>query len=236
MCNWLFSEKIRIGVASRTVARQGLSLLAMIVAGTFATGPLQAQTTYSRSAAAADENVFEVTPFIGYMAGGKFEDPTDTSERDVQADTNWGLFLNLNADSPERQYELFYSKQGTTVEGAVPIDMDIEYLQIGGIVNFTDVQHAIPYFGITVGGTQLSPDGDGLDSETKLSFTVGGGVKVPITKHIGLRFDARAFVTLLSTDGNLFCVSGSTGGTCRITAKSDTFVQYALGLGVVAAF
>lgn len=235
MCNWLFSEKIRMGAAGATAARQGWSLLAMMVAGVFAAGSVQAQATQSRSAA-TDENIFEVTPFIGYMAGGKFEDPTDTSERDVQADTNWGLFLNLNADSPERQYELFYSKQGTTVEGAIPIDMDIEYLQIGGIVNFTDVEHAIPYFGITVGGTQFSPDGDGLDNETKLSFTVGGGVKVPITKHIGLRFDARAFVTLLDSDANFFCVSGSAGGTCRISAKSDTFVQYALGLGVVAAF
>lgn len=241
MCNWLFSDKIRIGVSGGAGVYRGLrqvlsqGLLAMIVAGAFATGSAHAQATQS-SSARADQNNVEVTPFIGRMGGGKFKDPNDNSERDVQAGTNWGVFLNLNADSPERQYEFFYSRLGTTIEGAVPIDMNIEYLQIGGIVNFTDVEHAIPYFGITVGGTQFGPDGDGLKNETNLSFTVGGGVKVPITDHIGLRFDARAFVTLMNTDANIFCASGSTGGTCRIMANSDTFVQYALGLGVVAAF
>lgn len=215
-------------------------IVAGLIAGTFASGPAQAQSAQSQSgqpqSVRPHENTFEVTPFIGYMAGGKFEDPTDQSDRDVEADTNWGLFLNLNADGPERQYELLYTRQSTSVEGAVPIDLDVQYLQIGGIVNFTDVEHAIPYFGLTVGATQFSPDETGLDDETKLSFTVGGGVKVPITRHIGLRLDARAFVTVMDTDGDFFCDSGAAGATCRISARSDTFVQYALGLGVVAAF
>lgn len=237
MCNWLFPEKISTAEPGRTAARQSLvaALVAGLAAGMFATVPARAQAAQSGSAP-AHENTFEVTPFIGYMGGGKFEDPTDSSDRDVEQDTNWGVFLNLNVESPERQYEMFYSRLGTTVEGEVPIDMDIQYLQIGGIVNFTDVERAIPYFGMTVGATQFSPDGDGLDNETKLSFTVGGGVKVPITEHIGVRLDARAFVTVLDTDGNFFCVSGEAGAACRITASSDTFVQYAVGLGVVAAF
>lgn len=237
MCNWLFTEKISNDPAAVGAMRRKLFVLlaAGLVTGAFASGPAQAQSAQAQSAQ-AHENTFEVTPFIGYMGGGKFEDPTDSSDRDVEADTDWGLFLNLNADSPERQYELFYAQQGTAVEGAVPLDMDIKYLQIGGIVNFTDVERAIPYFGITVGATQFSPDETGLDDETNLSFTVGGGVKIPITDHIGLRFDARAFVTVLDSDSDIFCVSDAAGATCRIRAKSDTFVQYALGLGVVAAF
>lgn len=237
MCNLLFSERIVRDKPSSTAARRNTFALIVggLIAGTFASGPAQTQSTQSQSAR-PHENTFEVTPFIGHMGGGKFADPTDQSDRDVEADTNWGLFLNLNADSQERQYELLYTQQSTTVEGAVPIDMDIQYLQIGGIVNFTDVERAIPYFGLTVGATQFSPDETGLDEETKLSFTVGGGVKVPITEHIGLRLDARAFVTVLDSDGDFFCVSGAAGATCRIAVKSDTFVQYTLGLGVVAAF
>jgi hypothetical protein len=59
---------------------------------------------------------------------------------------------------------------------------------------------------------------------------------VPITDHIGVRFDARAFITLLDTDGNFFCVSDSGGGACAIRAKSDTFLQYSAGLGLIVGF
>lgn len=182
------------------------------------------------------QNNFEVTPFVGYMAGGKFEDPTDNSNRDIDSDTNFGVFLNMNADSPERQYEMFYSRQSTSIQGEIPLDLSIQYLQIGGMVNFTDVQHAIPFFGMTVGATQFSPDASGLDDETRFSFTVGTGVKVPITDHIGVRFDARAFVTVMNSDSDFFCVSTEGSGTCRIRVSGGTLVQYSAMLGVIAAF
>lgn len=183
------------------------------------------------------ENTFEITPFFGQMFGGAFEDPTDNSERDVKSDTNFGIFLNLIADIPERQYELFYTKQGTVIEGTVPIDVDIDYLQLGGTVAYPQAKHVIPYFGATFGGTRFAPDEPGLDDETKLSFSVGGGMKFPITDHFGVRFDLRGFITLLDTDSDIFCVSdpANTSG-CLIKAKSDTFIQYAASLGFSMAF
>jgi hypothetical protein len=180
---------------------------------------------------------FEVTPYVGQLTGGEFEDPNDQSERDVDGDTDFKLFFNINADSPARQYEILYANQGTQVKGAVPIDMDIQYLHFGGIVNFTDVQPVVPYFGITIGATQFSPDASGLDDETKFSASIGTGLKYKFTRNIGLRFDVRAFVTLLETDGSMFCVSNPTvGAGCAITATSDTFIQYGAGLGLIAAF
>lgn len=184
----------------------------------------------------ADDTQFEITPFVGAMAGGEFEDPATGADRDVENGTNFGLFLNMNADGPHRQYEMFYARQGTEVEGATPIDLDMQYLQIGGIVNFTDVQPVVPFFGLTIGATKFSPDAPGLDDETKFSFTVGGGVKYKFTEHIGLRFDVRAFVTMVDTDGSFFCASTPAGSGCAITASSDTFVQYTGTLGVIAAF
>jgi len=181
------------------------------------------------------ENNFEVTPFAGYMGGGRFKDPGNDSDRDIESDVNYGVFLGMNADGPDRQYELLYARQGTSIEGATPIDMTVQYLQIGGSVSFTDVQPVVPFFGVTVGATQFSPDG-GLDDETRFSFTVGGGVKVPITEHIGLRFDARAFVTVMNSDSAFFCRSVSGDAACRIKVDSSTLVQYSAMLGVIAAF
>jgi Outer membrane protein beta-barrel domain len=180
---------------------------------------------------------FELTPYVGQLAGGEFENPNDQSERDVDSDTDFKLFLNINADSPSRQYEILYANQGTQVEGAVPIDMDIQYLHFGGIVNFTDVEPVTPYFGITIGATHFSPDATGLDDETKFSASIGTGLKYKFTRNIGLRFDVRAFVTLLDTDGSIFCVSNpSVGSGCAIAASGDTFIQYGAGLGLIAAF
>jgi len=182
-------------------------------------------------------NNFEITPFVGEMGGGKFQDATTTSDRDVEGDTDFGVIFNVNADSYERQYEFLYARQSTSVEGVAPLDMDIQYLQIGGIVNFTDTSRfVIPYFGLTVGGTRFEPDINGLDSATKLSFSAGGGLKIPVTDHIGIRLDARAFVTVMNGSADIFCASGSSGGACLIRSQSDTFVQYHIGLGVIAGF
>jgi hypothetical protein len=179
-------------------------------------------------------NFWEFTPFAGFTAGGEFENPADGSDRDLDEDSNFGLIVNAAVDD-WRHYELLYSTQSTSVDGAAPIDMDVQYLQIGGIVSHPDATRVIPYFGLTVGAARFSPDAPGLDDETKLAASIAGGFRVPITQHFAVRFDLRAFVTVLDTDGDLFCVSDG-GVTCNISAKSDTFLQYSAALGVTVGF
>ncbi|HWK49633.1 MAG TPA: hypothetical protein VNR40_07085, partial [Steroidobacter sp.] len=94
----------------------------------------------------------------------------------------------------------------------------------------------IPYFGMTLGASRLSPSGAGLDDETSFAFSVGAGFKAPITDRFGVRFDARAFLTTLSTSGSIFCASDNGVGTCAIRAKSSSFVQYQAALGVTFSF
>jgi len=179
-------------------------------------------------------NDWEFTPFVGYMAGGEFEDPTDDSDRNLDEDNNYGLFVNAAVDY-WRHYELLYTKQSTRVQGATPFDMDVQYLQIGGTVSYPDAERVIPYFGMTVGAARFSPDQAGLDDETKPAVTLGGGVRVPLTDHFSLRLDLRAFATILDSDSDIFCVS-SGGATCRIKVKSDVFLQYAANLGFTVGF
>lgn len=181
-------------------------------------------------------NEFEITPFAGYMAGGEFEDPVTSTDRDLDADASFGLILDKTAGGDYwRHYEFLYAQQSTQIDGETPLDMDVQYLQIGGTVSHPDAKYVIPYFGLTIGAAKFSPDASGHDDETKLAFSVGGGVRVPISDRIGVRFDARVFISLLDSDGEIFCVS-SGGATCRVRAKSDTFVQYAATLGLVIGF
>lgn len=219
-----FSRQIstRAGVRAGVCAALGMTLLA-------AAGTASAQRPVE------DYPNWEITPFIGYVGGGEFEDPVSNTDRDLDEDNNFGIIFNAAVDE-WRHYELLYSKQGTQIGGTSPMDLDVEYLQIGGTVSSPDAERVIPYFGLTVGAARFSPDQSGLDDETKLAFSIAGGFKIPITDHFGVRFDARGYVSLLDTDGNFFCVSDNGAGTCAIRAKSDTFFQYSAALGVIFAF
>jgi opacity protein-like surface antigen len=193
-------------------------------------------TSSARAQEQKQYNNWEFTPFVGYMAGGEFEDPTDESDRDLDAGTSYGLFVDAAAEW-WRHYEMLYLRQGTQVDGFETFDMDVEYLQFGGTVSYPDVEamHVIPYFGMTVGAARFSPDQAGLDDETKFAFTVGGGLRVPITDHFGVRLDLRAFATVMDSDSDIFCVS-SAGATCRVKVKSDLFLQYSANLGITVGF
>jgi hypothetical protein len=180
-------------------------------------------------------NRFEITPFAGYAFGGEFENPTDGAERDLDEATSVGLIVDIAADR-WRHYEFLFADIDSEVGGgATKFDMGVQYLHVGGIVSYQDAERVIPYFGLTIGATRFSPKDAGLDDETKLSFSAGGGIRVPITDHFGVRFDARAFLTVLDSDEDIFCKS-SGGATCAIRAKSDTFLQYLASLGVTFAF
>ena len=178
--------------------------------------------------------LFEATPFLGYADGGAFEDPVDDTKRDLRGRRTWGVLLNAPAEYSSH-YELLFSRQGTEVEGLPPLDVDVEYLQIGGTVSYPYARRVIPYFGMTAGAARFNPHPSGLDDTTKWSFSAGAGVRVPVTPHFGMRFDARAFVTLVDTDSDFFCESAG-GLFCRIRARSGTLVQYAASLGVSYRF
>jgi hypothetical protein len=216
MFKWLFPQRILAPLAS----------IALFAAASTAAAQERAEDYYSD---------FEITPFYGYVAGGEFEDPLDGSDRDLDEGNNIGVIFNAAVDE-WRHYELLYSTQSTELDGVVPMDVDVQYLQIGGTVSNPDAERLIPYFGLTVGAARFSPDQSGFDDETKLAFSIAGGARLPITDHFGLRLDVRAFVSLLDTDGNIFCVSDSGGGACRIRTKSDTLLQYSASLGVTVRF
>lgn len=202
---------------------------ASVLAASVAVAPAQA------SEAEQDHKRYEITALGGYMAGGEFEDPSTGAERDLDEGTNLGIIADFAAES-WRHYEVLYTQLDSEVEGAAPFDLGVQYLQIGGIVSHPSATRVIPYFGLTVGAARFSPDAPGLDDETKLAFSAGGGLRIPITEHFGVRLDARAFVTMLDSEGDLFCVSTGEQAGCDIRAKSDTFVQYATSLGVTIAF
>jgi len=181
---------------------------------------------------------FEIGSFVGATLGGEFEDPSDSSERDVNDAASLGFTLDLEAGEPGSYYELFYSFQSTDVQGTPELDLDIQYVHIGGRVDYLSENHrAIPFAALGIGATLLSPDRPGFQDETDFSLSLAGGVKIPLTARIGLRLEGRALLTFLNSDSDVFCVSTpAVGGACNIRNSSDTFFQFTAGIGIVAGF
>jgi opacity protein-like surface antigen len=78
----------------------------------------------------------------------------------------------------------------------------------------------------------MAPKSAGYDSVTKFSLGLGGGAKILITDHIGLRLEGRWFGTFFDGSGSAFCTSGQ----CLINVQGDVFSQFVANAGIVIGF
>lgn len=177
----------------------------------------------------------EITPFTGFVFGGSFQDNTTGLDLDVDEGESFGLILDLRK-THETEYELFYSFQSTSVQGNglfsgdTLFDLDIHYLHIGGTYLFQEGK-VRPFIAGGLGLTYFDPDGPGLDSKVYFSLSLGGGVKIPLSERIGLRFEGRGFLTILPSNSEIFCVS-SGGAACAVEVQGDAFGQVELLAGI----
>jgi len=193
----------------------------------------------SRPVRAAD---LEITPFAGYTMGGDFT-VTETGQSLSFDDTSsYGIMLDFKQAGDEKSgeswIELYYSRQQTKLKadqgpfvGTPLFDVNVEYYHIGGTYGQATGK-VKPFVVGTLGATHMVPKGDGLHSETKFSLSLGGGVKLYLTEHVGIRLDARWFGTFFNGSGSAFCSSGA----CLINVQGDVLSQFVANAGVVLAF
>ena len=209
--------------------RPGLQILTGTVV--FACGALP-------GALAADPPRFDVTPMVGYRMGGEFEvvDPAATSGTSIDLDegTSFGIDLGLYRDS-NSFYELLYSRQESGFDSPDAsigsVDLATEYLHFGGTLLFPDEYWYVPWISLTVGATRLDPQGGGYDSETELSASFGGGVRMPFNDQVAATLGVRGYVTLVDSDTAIFCV-GSGDLNCLVRTSGSTFFQGEAFLGL----
>ena len=186
----------------------------------------------------SDLTPYELTPFIGYRLAGDFDVAnTNPKQRaNLEDHGSFGLAFDVRRDEVS-QYELLYSRQESRLEKnspLAPLDVDVEYLHVGGTLGLDTDIALQPYIVGTLGLTRFTLQ-SGSD-DTRFSFSLGAGVRVPVTPRFSIRLEGRGFLTLIDTDSAIFCASGSFGGVCSIRARGSSFTQFELLAGAAFAF
>ena len=184
-----------------------------------------------------DRPGFEVAALGGFSLGGSFR--LDNTGQRLDAGDRGSLALALDAQADAgSQYEVYYSRESTTLRAEsafAPMGVTVEYLHVGGTLVLDDSSRLKPYLLGGLGITRFSPPAPGLE-DTRFSASLGLGLRVPITRQLSLRLEARGLVTLISADTALFCRSDQTGLLCQIHAHGSTFLQGEALAGVAYAF
>ena len=163
------------------------------------------------AAAAAQVGRVEITPLAGYRLEGDFDDPDgeliDFGEDarvdegsvygvvvDVPLSYNWKLQL-----LGTRQESKFIADGGLLTPDRELGDLTLTIVHAGFAYEWGR-GHVRPYVSLTGGVTRLEPKFSGLDAENRLSGSLGGGVKIFFSEHLGLRLDGRGYWTHLDDD------------------------------------
>jgi hypothetical protein len=163
----------------------------------------------------------------------------------VQEGEGYGLLAGFRLNR-QWQIELMYSKQETEFEFRryrfsgpdlfTTVDVDMEYLHAGFAYTWTRGQIE-PFIDLTLGVTQISPNGPGATDSENFSVGFGGGVKVFVADHLGFRFQGRILSTDVGDD-DFFCEdSGGFGfSDCYYYDEDSYLVQPEVSVGVILAF
>jgi hypothetical protein len=184
---------------------------------------------------------YELTPYAAYRFGGEFEEQDGDRTFELREGNAQGLIFNIRAKDVNTQWEALYAHQQTELEtqasfsGGPLLDIDVDYLQFGGTYMF-DGEDARPFIALTVGVAHFEPTLAGYDGETYFSGSLGGGVQLRANKRIGVRLEARAFMTLVDSEGFLFCGSGGQISGCALTVNGTALYQFEGRAGVVFRF
>jgi hypothetical protein len=165
-----------------------------------AAAPARAQLTE------VSEKSFEIIPYGGYQWGGSFE--TDAGgtfpagELRLTDGFSWGVILSKLVYG-SGAVELTYLRQDTDIEFKTLAGVTenkggfaVNYIQIGGRQEFGQPGGFRPFLGASLGIGIFDPKNDNIGSETRFSWSVGGGlVKMLSNQRTGIRIDGKLWMT-----------------------------------------
>lgn len=165
----------------------------------------------------------EVTAIAGYQLNSDVS--TSTGHVSVGDAPVYGAAVAIET-LPGAWAELMwlYSEPSVTVTGSplLPSSFDVatHYFQIGGLKGIRR-DRATLYGGATIGAALFMPGTiryangttTSLSDTWRFAFTIGGGLKLDLSEHLALRFDARVAAPVYFTSGSIYVGGGAAGMT-----------------------
>lgn len=174
------------------------------------------------------QNRFEVDPFVGYETSASYpvsvttgptgSDPIDRLR--VNDSVAFGTFIDYSL-TENFQPEFMWNRNNTSYSAHDILTNSyisayhsvIDQYQFGGLYMFRSSAVKLrPYVAASLGFTHDS-NGNDTPNRTEFSFSLGGGVKYYVSRHIGLRGDIRYLPTYGSSSNALYCYYGCYYGT-----------------------
>ncbi len=189
-------------------------------------------------AGAQDAVVGELTPFIGFRAGGGLDDAGNGETYAIEPALSWGVAAGISLGSPNLLVEATYLQQSTRLSAENPFaggDGNLHDLRLqtilGGVQwDFSPRARVRPMLSAGVGATFL--EGQGGGTTTSFTASLSGGVKLMASRTFGFRLEARALA--LFSGGSLRglcqwsdCSVGLTGwGTLQADVSVGTLFTF----------
>jgi len=171
----------------------------------------------------------EIIPLLGYRGGGEFIDTETDITHTLESSEIYGLILSFPYEQG-KNIEVYYSHQSTQLNSittdattpttSVDIPITIDYLHFGGTAPISDKDKLKTFVTGGLGFTYLSPDYTGAQSDLRASFSIGVGLKWPMTDRISLRLETRGLGTLYNNNSAIFC-----NGGCAISVNGNLLLQ-----------
>lgn len=187
----------------------------------------------------AAQNV-EVVPFGGYRlgtsgVGGSAYEPV---VYDNNGGVSFGALVDITYGPPKDglKFEALFSREqswievqkGSSFNPSTRVDVTIDHFLLGGVQEL-DTAPGNAFIGALFGLSRFSAPG-----ETDLRFTIAlsAGAKFFATRHIGLRLDARGYMTIVSLGNGAVACSGG----CAVAFTINPAFQADATAGLIIAF
>jgi hypothetical protein len=179
----------------------------------------------------------EITPFGAFRTGGEFSETATGNMLDIDNTRAFGIILGMPYQR-DQTFEFFYSHQyaplveKTSAGTNTLFKLNIDYFQFGGTHMFNTTPEIQPFVSGGLGFSLFSPGLDGLDSEVRPAFGLGGGFKWKLADRFGLRFELRGTGTFFGNNSSVFCNNGQ----CTANLRGELLFQADFLIGANFSF
>jgi hypothetical protein len=185
---------------------------------------------------AARAQTVEVTPFGGYRVGGSIAEVEGRVVADDDGGPSVGVVVDVVFGSPTDglKVEGVFSRErarlklrGGFFDPPTYAWVTVDQILVGGVRDLADGR-VRPFLSGLLGLTRYAAPGD---TEVRFAVGMGAGVKFFATRNIGLRLDARGYMTVISLSGSTVCAGG-----CVIRFSVNPAFQGDFTAGLIVAF